>query len=160
VTFGRDREGRRIVVASNAYFVEEPRARSLAYAVAPVVCLWILASGFLLPLALLRRRTGPVPGVGWPLCASLSLFAIPRLLLAAAEAGVVGERNIYTVGIFVLTLTFALGSAGSAVQAIAWLPLPGSITGKLHRLLFAAAACCATAYLGAYGIIGVRLWSY
>jgi hypothetical protein len=46
------------------------------------------------------------------------------------------------------------------VQALIWLPRPGSFTGKLHRVLFAVAACCATAYLAAYGIIGIRLWSY
>jgi hypothetical protein len=64
------------------------------------------------------------------------------------------------VGIFALTLLFAVGAAGSAVQAIAWLPRPGAITSKLHRMLFALAACCATAYFAAYGIIGIRLWSY
>jgi hypothetical protein len=52
------------------------------------------------------------------------------------------------------------GSAGSAVQALTWLRTPGSVTGKLYRFGFAIAACCATAYLAAYGIIGIRLWSY
>lgn len=51
-------------------------------------------------------------------------------------------------------------AAGCLVQALRWLPLPGSILGRLHRLVFGLAACCATAYLGAYGIIGIRLWSY
>jgi CubicO group peptidase (beta-lactamase class C family) len=36
----------------------------------------------------------------------------------------------------------------------------GSIIINLYRLVFAAAACCATSYLMAYGIIGLRLWSY
>ncbi|TMQ18590.1 MAG: beta-lactamase family protein [Deltaproteobacteria bacterium] len=136
VAFGRDRDGRR------------------------VICFWLLASGLALPLTLLSRRAGPSPGIGWPLGVSLSLFAVPRLFLAAAEAGVLGERNAYTVGIFVLTLVFALGSMASAVQALLWLPRPGSLLGKLYRLAFACAACCATAYLTAYGIIGIRLWSY
>jgi CubicO group peptidase (beta-lactamase class C family) len=160
IAFGRDREGRRIFVAGGAYFVEEPRSRSLAYAVVPVVCTWLFATGFALPLAMFRRRVGPSPGLGWPLCVSLAFFAVPRLFLAALHAAAAGELNLYTVGIFVGTLAFAAGSIGSAVQALLWLPLPGSITGKLHRLAFAAAACCATAYLAAYGIIGVRLWSY
>ncbi|HEX7837836.1 MAG TPA: serine hydrolase domain-containing protein [Kofleriaceae bacterium] len=160
VAFGRDPEGRRIFVVGSAYFVEEPRSRALAYAIVPVVCLWLLATGFVFPLARLRRRVGPSPGLGWPLCVSLAFFAVPRLFLAAIGAAVWGELNLYTAGIFVGTLAFAAGSIGSAVQALLWLPLPGSILGKLHRLLFAAAACCATAYLAAYGIIGVRLWSY
>lgn len=49
IHFGRDREGRRIFVAEGGYFLEEPRSRTLAYAVAPVVCMWLLASGFLFP---------------------------------------------------------------------------------------------------------------
>jgi CubicO group peptidase (beta-lactamase class C family) len=160
IAFGRDREGHRILVHGNAYFVEEPRARTLAFAIAPRVCVWLLASGFLLPLARFRRRVGPSPGLAWPLCASLAFFAVPRLFFAADATGVLGEANAYTVGICVLSLAFAIGSAGSAVQALRWLPRPGSILGKLHRLGFAAAACSATAYLAAYGIIGIRLWSY
>jgi hypothetical protein len=46
------------------------------------------------------------------------------------------------------------------VQALQWLPQPGSMLGKIHRLLFAAAACLTTAYLTAYGISGIRLWSF
>jgi hypothetical protein len=159
IAFGHDREGHRILVAGT-YFVEESRARSLIFAIAPRVCVWLLASGFLLPLAMFRRRVGPSPGLGWPLCASLAFFAAPRLFFAGAGARVLGEANAYTIGIFLLSLAFAIGSAGSAVQALYWLPRPGGITGKLHRLLFASAACCATAYLAAYGIIGLRLWSY
>jgi hypothetical protein len=73
---------------------------------------------------------------------------------------VLGERNLYTVGICALTLVFAAGAVGSMVQAILWLPRPGGWLVKLHRVCFGLAACCATAYLAAYGIIGIRLWSY
>jgi CubicO group peptidase (beta-lactamase class C family) len=159
ITFGRDREGRRSLVADNAYFVEEPRSRVLAYVIVPLICLWVLATGLLLPLALFRRRVGPSAALGWPLATTLSLFALPRLFIAGAEARALGEPNMYTVGVFVLTLVFALGSMGSAVQALTWLVRPGSVFGKLHRLAFALAACTTTAYLGAYGIIGIRLWS-
>lgn len=160
IHFGRDAEGRRILVAGSGYFVEEPRSRSLIFAVVPRVCVGILATGLLLPLGVFRRRRLPTPGIGWPLCTSLSFFAVPYLFFAAGIAAWLGEPNLYTVGIFVLTLTFAAGSMGSAVQALTWLPRPGSVITKLYRLTFALAACCATAYLAAYGIIGLRLWSY
>lgn len=160
IRLGRDREGRRVVVAGSQYLVEEPRARSLAFAVAPGICLAILMTGLVLPLGALRRRVGPVPGFGWPLCVSAACVAVPRLFLAALAPFTLGELNLYTAGIFVGTLAFAAGSLGSLVQALLWLPLPGSVTGKLHRLVFGLVACCATAYLAAYGIIGLRLWSY
>jgi CubicO group peptidase (beta-lactamase class C family) len=159
VVLARDREGRRIVVAGGAYLVEEPRATALAFAIIPGVCLRLLATGLLLPLWAFRRRRRS-PGLGWRLCTAVSLFAIP-IVAAVADAAIwQAEPNGYTVGICVLTLTFAVGSAGSAVEALAWLPRPGSVISKLYRLAFAAAACLTTAYLAAYGIIGIRLWSW
>jgi CubicO group peptidase (beta-lactamase class C family) len=160
IRFGRDREGRRILVSTGGYLVEEPRARTLLFAIAPRICVWILLSGLLLPLGVLRRRVGPTPGIGWRLCASLSCVAIPRLFSAALQPFVLGEANRYTIGIFALTIVFAVASAASLVQALIWLVRPGSITTKLHRLSFGLAACCTTAFLAAYGIIGVRLWCY
>jgi CubicO group peptidase (beta-lactamase class C family) len=160
IQLGRDREGRRIAVAHLQYLVEEPRARSLAFAVAPGICLAILMTGLVLPFGALRRRVGPAPGYGWPLSVSAACVAVPRLFLAALDPFTLGELNVYTAGIFVGTLVFAAGAAGSLVQALRWLPLPGPILGRLHRLVFGLAACCATAYLGGYGIIGIRLWSY
>ncbi|HMG54427.1 MAG TPA: serine hydrolase domain-containing protein [Kofleriaceae bacterium] len=159
IQLGHDRDGRRVMVAGT-YFVEEPRTRTLAYAVVPPICLWLLATGLVLPLGLLRRRVGPTPGVGWPVCASASLFTAAHLFAAAHEPFVVGERNAYTVGICVLTWLFALAAMASLVQALVWLPRPGSLITRLHRLCFGLAACLATAYLAAYGIIGIRLWSY
>jgi len=160
IRFGRDRDGRRIFVAGSGYFVEEPRARTLVFAIAPEICMWILMTGLLLPLGVFRRRVGPTPGIGWPLCASLSCVAIPRLFAAALQPFVLGEANRYTIGICALTIVFAIASAASMVQALIWLVRPGSITTRLHRLGFGLAACCMTAFLAAYGLIGIRLWSY
>jgi len=54
----------------------------------------------------------------------------------------------------------ATGSLACARQALAWLAQPASIAIRLYRVVFALAACAATAYLAAYGILGIRLWSY
>jgi hypothetical protein len=91
---------------------------------------------------------------------AFSFFMTPRVFLATFELNRWGTCNFYTVAVFVLTLVFAIGSMACAVQALSWLPRPGTITGKLHRLVFAAAACLTTAYLAGYDIIGIRLWSY
>jgi CubicO group peptidase (beta-lactamase class C family) len=160
LAFGRDRDGRRIFVFGSGYFVEEPRLRTLAFAFGPAVCLALLCTSLLMPLTTFARRARAAPSIGWPLSVTLSLFFAPHLFAMAVDRSVLGEYNAYTVGLFVLSLVFPLGSFASAVQALTWLPHPGSVVGKLHRLVFAAAACCATAYLGAYGMLGIRMWAY
>lgn len=160
VAFGHDHDGRRIFVAGSEYFIEEPRSRTLAFVLGPMICVALLGTGLLLPLAALVRRNRRAPGIGWPVTVTLSLLVAPHLFDAAVDRGVFGECNTYTVGLFVLSLVFPLASLATAVQTLAWLPRPGSIAGKVHRLLFAAAACCATAYLAAYGMLGIRLWTY
>jgi CubicO group peptidase (beta-lactamase class C family) len=160
LAFGRDAEGRRIFGGSQPYFVEEPRAQSVAYCIVPIICVWILGTGLLFPLSRFRRQVGPSPSIAWPMATAFSFFMTPRLFFATLEHNRWGTCNFYSVAIFVLTLVFAIGSTACAVQALRWLPRPGSIAGKLHRLVFAAAACLTTAYLAGYDIIGLRLWSY
>jgi len=164
IAFGRDHEGRRTFVLATDYFVEEPRSRTLLFAYGPVICIALLGTGLLIPLAAAlaaaRRRARPSPPVGWPVSVTLSLFLAPHLFQAAIDGSVLGECNVYTIGLFVLSLVFPVGSVVTAAQSLAWLPRPGSVAGKLHRLLFAAAACCTTAYLAAYGLIGIRMWRF
>jgi CubicO group peptidase (beta-lactamase class C family) len=160
VAFGHDREGQRIYIAGSDYFVEEPRAITLLFVHGPSVCLALIASGLLLPLSALRRRVAPSPGVAWPTSVMASLLLGPRLFLGAAERGILGECNGFTVGLFALSLVFAVGSLATAIQTLMWLPRPGSALGKLHRALFSIAACCTTGYLAVYGFIGIRMWSY
>jgi CubicO group peptidase (beta-lactamase class C family) len=160
LAFGRDRDGRRFYLAGSDYNVEESRARILVFALGPTICIIVLATGLLLPLIGFVRRTRRSPGVAWPAAVTLSLFLAPRLFEIAVERGVLGDCNVYTVGLFALSLIFPLASFATAVQALTWLPRPGGLAGKLHRLVFATAACCATAYLAAYGMLGLRLWTY
>lgn len=160
LAFGRDRDGRRIFVFRSGYFIEESRLRTLAFAFGPAVCIALLCTSLLMPLTTFSRRARAAPSIGWPISVTLSLFFAPQLFAAAVDGSALGECNAYTVGLFVLSLVFPLASFASAVQALTWLSCPGSVVGKLHRLLFAAAACCATAYLGAYGMLGIRMWAY
>jgi CubicO group peptidase (beta-lactamase class C family) len=160
IAFRLDRDGRRIFVIDNVYFAEEPRALAWALFVVPLASLVILATGIaLLPIAV-RRRTRRSPRYGWQFTAGFCVVAMPHLVDASFGAGGLGVFSIYTLGICLLTLVFAIASIGSAVHAIQWLRPPGRIVGKLYRLGFGLAACWMTAYLAAYGIIGIRLWSY
>jgi CubicO group peptidase (beta-lactamase class C family) len=157
---GHDRDGERIYIAGNDYFVEEPRWLALLFAFGPGVCLTLLASGLLLPLSALRRRADPSPGIAWPVSVTASLLLAPHLFGGAIERGTLGECNVFTMALFALSLVFAVGSIATAIQTLRWLPRPGSALGKLHRALFSLAACCATGYLAAFGMIGIRMWRF
>ena len=160
IAFGHDREGRRIFVYGTDYFVEEPRWRTLMFALGPGICIVLLATSLLMPLTAFARRASSSPSIAWPLGVTVSLFLASHLFAVAVDRGTLGDCNAYTVGLFVLSVVFPLGSFATAVHALTWLPRPGSVVGRLHYLLFAAAACCMTAYLGAYGMLGIRMWAY
>ncbi len=157
VAFGTDAEGRRVVVDHGLYHVEEPRWRSWAFHQLPPLCVWILASGFLLPLG---AAAGRARAIAWPLAASLSFFAAAHAFLRALRDHPT-TVNLDTAGVFLFTLSFAVASVGSALQALVWVRRRAAPPAALaYRLAFALAACATTAYLAAYGLIGLRLWSY
>jgi CubicO group peptidase (beta-lactamase class C family) len=160
IAFGRDPQGRRIFVNHNGYSVEEPRSRTLAFVIAPRIFSAILATRLVLVYIAPGRRRRRSPGLGWSVCTSLAFVALPHAFQAALEEFALHDRIGPAVGLCLLTLAFAIGAAGSAVQALGWLPRPGAVPAKLYRLVFAVTACCVTGYLAAYGIIGIRLWSY
>jgi hypothetical protein len=160
LVFARDAEGRRLLVDHGNHFVEEPRWRSRLFHRLPPICLWILASGLLLPLGVIGARARPVLGFGWPLAASLSFFAAAHGFLMAFGSDP-ATINQHTLLLFFGTLGFAVASAGTAWQALVWVHRRAAPPLALaYRLAFAAAACTTTAYLAAYGLIGIRLWAY
>ena len=160
IAFRKGHDGQRSFVINRAYFAEEPRAVAWALCAVPLASVVILWTGVaLLPIAL-RRRSRRSPRYGWQFLAGLCVIAAPRLLNAAARARVLGEFNLFTLGVCLVTVALAVASVGAAVHAVRWLRPPGHLVGKLYRVGFGLAACCLTAYLAAYGIIGIRLWSY
>jgi CubicO group peptidase (beta-lactamase class C family) len=163
VLLRRDTDGRRVVSLFGGlrHFVEEPGWVAPLYYWGARAVVWILASTLALPLAAIRaRRRGRRVRWRWPTCSAVCFFAIPWLFFGAARSCALGERNLRTFGIFVLTIAFAVSAAGSALAAVRSFrdPVAGAL--KLHQLLIAVAACAAALFLASYGIIGIRLWQY
>jgi len=159
--FGRDRQGRRVLVGWTGYQVEQPAWVTAFFHYAPTAVVWLLLSALALPLAaLLWRRRGAKVGWWWPLVAAVSFFATPWLFLAAALQQGLGERNAYTVGVCAATIALAVSAAASLVQALARMGQPLPIVLRLHRLAVAVAASGAAAFFFYYGLVGIRLWSY
>jgi CubicO group peptidase (beta-lactamase class C family) len=120
--------------------------------------LFLLVWGF-------RKLIGHMRGVKhWsirvlPLLASLSLFAMFGSLINVApiELGVV---NAKTVCLFVFSLLFALLSTAAMLRAVQAYRLDVNRWMRLHSTLVAGACFGMTLFLGAWGFIGLRLWSF
>lgn len=99
-----------------------------------------------------------------PLLPPLSFLGIGILLALSTTAGVnpmlqFGKLTVWSVGLFVLTVLFALTSLISFIQSIRALHWRVSILLKIHSLLVSLANMTVTFYLGYWGIIGFRIWA-
>jgi CubicO group peptidase (beta-lactamase class C family) len=106
-----------------------------------------------------RRRPQERAVRWWPLMALLSLLAMVLAVIVSNPEAITrfGNLTMWSGGIFVLTILFALTSVGSAVAVLraqgvrkwVWRCSAGVALGLL----------IATAYLAYWGIIGLRLWA-
>jgi len=153
--FTRDPGGRRALHGVFGQLVEEPpMLAALAFHGSRAV-LYILASALLVPfLRSPRRRHLVTTG------AALTLFAIPQVFTAAANARAIGEPNLYTLAIAALTLAFALFSALSVKRAIFYLSGPFALPTRLYSSAFAVAAGATTVFLAHHHLIGICLWRW
>ena len=157
--FARDAEGRRVLYNGGVYAVDEPAWIAPALQLGARAVVWLLLSALALPIAALSWRRARV---GWlcPLLCAASFFATPWLFFAAATEHGLGDCNVYTVGILVCTIVFAVGAAVGAYQALRRLGQPLPLLLKLHRLAIASAALGATIFFAYYRILGICLWRY
>ena len=155
LAFKRDPSGRRALHGVFGELVEEPpMLAALTYHGSRAV-LYILASALLVPfMSSARRRHLVTAG------AALTLFAIPPVFVAAANARALGEPNPYTVAIAALTLAFVLLSALSVKRAIIYLSGPFALPTRLYAAAFAVAAGATTAFLAHHHLIGICLWRW
>lgn len=132
-------------------------------------CLLALAALlFAAPFLLLRRgSTSRSSGtaerrlLSWPVISALCLLAVARLGMPAPEDPVAtfGAMTARSLGLFASTLVFAASAVGSAIQ---WAFLYESRVRPSVRgltLLSTIALLAIAAYLGYFGIIGIRTWA-
>ena len=106
-----------------------------------------------------RRRPSERPVRWWPLMAVLSLCAIVLVVIVSNPDAIerFGNLTIWSGGIFVLTILFAVTSIGSTLavwrahEVRKWVWRYGAVV--------ALALLIATAYLAYWGVIGLRLWA-
>jgi CubicO group peptidase (beta-lactamase class C family) len=106
-----------------------------------------------------RRRPNERAVRWWPLMAVLSLCAIVLIVIVSNPDAIerFGNLTVWSGGIFVLTILFALTSVGSAIAV--WRSHEVRKWVCRYSTAVALALLIATAYLGYWGVIGLRLWA-
>ncbi len=167
IRFGRDADGERVMVASWSYAEEGSRmlalwrvrvlgAASLLLQLAPLWCV-----GWVVWTVVRRRRWIEAGVVVWPAVAGVCFVGMPMLFQAAAARDALGIVDPATVALFVATLVFALSSVAGL-----WAALRAGAVGRTAMWsrvvpsLASTAAVGMTVWLGAHGIIGLRLWAW
>jgi len=93
-----------------------------------------------------------------PLLAVLSLPAIP-LCFNALHGSAIGTVNVFTIGIYMATILFALLSLLGLVLALR-VPKAEIHRGvRIHSLLVSLACCVVALFFASWGLIGLRLWA-
>ena len=155
LAFTRDASGRRALHGVFGQLVEEPPVlAALAYHGSRAVLL-ILASALVVPFFRSPRRRHLAAT-----CATLTLFAIPPVFFAAAEARAIGEPNLYTLAIAALTVAFTLFAGLTVKRALFYLTGPFALPTRLYAAAFAVAAGATTAFLAHHHLIGICLWRW
>jgi CubicO group peptidase (beta-lactamase class C family) len=155
LAFTRDASGRRALHGVFGQLVEEPPVlAALAYHGSRAVLL-ILASALVVPFFRSPRRRHLAAT-----CATLTLFAIPPVFFAAAEARAIGEPNLYTLAIAALTVAFTLFAGLTVKRALFYLTGPFALSTRLYATAFALAAGATTAFLAHHHLIGICLWRW
>lgn len=97
----------------------------------------------------------------WPLIAALSLVAIFIAFYAAGEDFILqfGNMTVYSVGVCLATLIFAMASIASAVALLFADRQQVRRFVYLYLSFVAAMLIVASLYLGYWGVIGIRLWA-
>jgi CubicO group peptidase (beta-lactamase class C family) len=130
-----------------------------------VLCAALMLSSVLFALIWLALKLiGKMKGVRhlavrvMPLLAVLSLVAIP-FCFNALHGSAIGTANIFTIGIYMATILFALLSLLGLVLALR-VPKAEIHRGvRIHSLLVSLACCVVTLFFASWGLIGLRLWA-
>jgi hypothetical protein len=130
-----------------------------------VLCVVLMLSSVAFALIwLLRKLIGKMKGVrhlavrAVPLLAVLSLVLIP-FFFNALHGNAIGTANVFTIGIYMATILFALLSLLGLVLALR-VPKAEIHPGvRIHSLIVSMACCVLAAFFASWGLIGLRLWA-
>ena len=117
---------------------------------------WILGG-----LSKRRRRPAERAMRAWPLIAVLSLAAFVGIFIVCSDDLMVRMGNLtgWSAGLFLLTIAYAVAAVMSAIAS--WRVPSEAVRCGVRRfsIVVSVALLIAAAYLGYWGIIGLRTWA-
>jgi hypothetical protein len=165
--FMRDEDGSRLMVVHGSVFREVPRAIVWAQTIFGSLSLALLASMipfafWWIPWSILRKKITP-PWFSfwvWPLIAALSLAGMASFQFRGDILGVsrMGNLTVYSGFLFFLTLLFPAASVVALLSSLLFQRTGAGRVLRGYSLLCSCAACLIAAYLGYWGILGLRTW--
>jgi len=115
-----------------------------------------------------RRLFGGLRGApylwvrGWPLIAALSLLVAVGILVVSADDAIArfGAPTIWSVGLFLCTLSFPVASVAGFVVVRRVPPPPGALSRavRIYALVASGLNVIVSAYLAWWGMLGWRSW--
>jgi hypothetical protein len=145
----------------------ERSSLALAYARLALLglCALLMATSLLFaPVWILWKIFGGMKGVrhlavrGLPALATLCLLPVPYCFTRLSGTQI-GTVNLWTVGIFLGTLSFPLLSLLGLLLARAVPKEEIHNAVRIHSLLVSLACCLVTAFMASWGLVAVRLWA-
>ena len=109
-----------------------------------------------------RRRYLPRSLILWPAAAGICCHAMWPLLERAFYAGVIGTVHPLTIGVCVVTIGMAVGSAATLFSSVRWLMRDDRppLFALIVPLAFGMAMSGFSLWLGLHGLIGLRTWAW
>lgn len=135
---------------------------TVAYVILCLISVLVYAPFWILGGLSKRRRRPAERGIrSWPVAAVISLVASVGICIMSTNdlIGRLGHATPWSVGLFLLTIAFAVASLASAISL--WRAPAKGVRRGVRRFSTAVtvALLIATAYLAYWGIIGLRTWA-
>jgi CubicO group peptidase (beta-lactamase class C family) len=162
--FTHDADGTLVMAGGGLYAERRPRWRVELVRVPTLASPLIVASVLVTALAWAAHSRRPRPRGFWGLKAALILCALLLFLIVAAlnftPARLWGDRTAGTLTVFVASLGLPVAGLLAARMAVLACRQGASRWLTSYAMLVVAAMTWICLYLGANGLLGLRLWNY
>ena len=161
IEFSRGPEGRPTLVMAGGTFERENAVWASARRWLLEATLLLLAIATVVALAMwLAGERAAARLSAWQALAAVALFAMPHFFNVARRGGALGERNLTTMTVWLLSWAFAGATYAGFHRAVRELTGQAPRIVRIQAFVSALAAVWVALYLSRYGLIGLKTWRW